>query len=85
MDYLERSAEISAEAKLSENEIDLFISLTNPLFGKEYDFVELYNLFAKLIKYDQGRKACELYKEKQKHYETEPSAYPELEDDVRIG
>lgn len=85
MDYLERAAKISAEANLSEKEVDLFISLTNPLLGKEYDFVELYNLFEKLIKYDQGGKACELYTEKQKHYETEPSAYPELEDDVRIG
>lgn len=85
MDYLERSAKISAKAKLSEKEIDLFISLTNPLFGKEYSFIELYNLFEKLIRYNQGTKACELYEEKQKHYETEPSAYPELEDDVRIG
>lgn len=85
MDYLERSAKISAEAQLSEKEMDLFISLTNPLLGKEYDFIELYTLFEKLIKFDQGGKACELYKEKQEHYETEPSAYPELEDEVRIG
>ena len=56
MDYLERAAKISAEANLSEKEVDLFISLTNPLLGKEYDFVELYNLFEKLIKYDQGVK-----------------------------
>ena len=48
MDYLERSAKISAEAQLSEKEMDLFISLTNPLLGKEYDFIELYTLFEKL-------------------------------------
>ena len=85
MDYLNRSAKIAAEANLSEKETDLFISLTNPLFGHNYDFIELYNLFSKLLNSNQGDEACSLYKEKQKHYETEPSAYPELEDDVQFG
>lgn len=85
MDYLVRSAEIAAEAQLSEKETYLFISLTNPLFSQKYEFTELYELFKKLVITDQGEKACELYKEKQDHYETEPSAYPELNDDVRIG
>lgn len=84
MDYLNRSAEIAAEANLTEKETDLFISLTNPLFRHNYDFRELYNLFSKLINSNQGDEAYKLYEEKQKHYETEPSAYPELEDDVRI-
>ncbi len=85
MDYLERASKISAVASLSEKETDLFLSLTNPLFEKKYDFVELYNLFSKLIEKNQGNKACELYKEKQQHYESEPSSYPELQDDVQIG
>ena len=85
MDYLERSAEIAAKAQLSEKETELFISLTNPLLSNKYEFTELYELFKKLVITDQGKKACELYKEKQEHYETEPSAFPELNDDVRIG
>lgn len=85
MDYLNRSAKIAAEAMLTEKETDLFICLTNPLLGHNYDFQELYSLFSKLINSNQGDEACKLYKEKQEHYETEPSAYPELEDDVQIG
>lgn len=38
-----------------------------------------------MIKYNQGDKACKLYEEKQKYFKTEPSAYPELEDDVQVG
>lgn len=85
MDYLNRSAEIAAEAKFTEKESCLFINLTNPLLGHDFNFIELYHLFEKLIKSNQGVKACELYEEKQDHYEAEPSAYPEFEDDVRIG
>ena len=85
MDYLDRLTKIAAQANLSEKETELFFSLTNPLYGSGYDFVELYHLFLKLIKNNQGDDACNLYVEKQKHFELEPSAHPELEDDVRIG
>ena len=38
-----------------------------------------------MIKYNQGDKASKLYEDKQKYFKTEPSAYPELEDDVQVG
>ena len=85
MDYLDRSAKIAAQANLSEKETELFFGLTNPLNRSGYEFVELYHLFLNLINTNQGDDACNLYVEKQKHFELEPSAYPELEDDVRIG
>ena len=83
--YLEQLSSISNSAQLTEKEIDLLWHLTSPISNKEYDFMDLYNLFSKLIQYNQGENICSLYKGKKDHFETEPSAYPDLDDIVHVG
>lgn len=86
MMYLERLAVISSSAQLTEEESNILRELTDPLnSNKKYPFRTLCSLFRKLIIDNQYEDFCRSLEHKNNHFETEPSAYPELTDEVQIG
>ena len=87
MEYLERLAEISADADLSEDQIDLLRDLTDPLYKKSRDcnLKEIQDIISKLVTHKQCEELAELIQDKWTHIELEPDAYEDLADDVSCG
>ncbi len=87
MEYLERLAEISVNADLSEDQKDLLRDLTDPLYKKDRDcnLMEIQDIISKLVKHEQCEILAELIQDKWTHIELEPDAYEDLADDVSCG
>lgn len=87
MEYLARLAEISADADLSEDQIDLLRDLTDPLYKKDRDcnLKEIQEIISKLVTHKQCEELAELIQDKWTHIELEPDAYEDFADDVSCG
>lgn len=87
MDYLERLAEISACANLTEDQKDLLRDLTDPLCGKDRDCIVavIRGIIFELVKYKKCEELAKLIQNKWTHIELEPDAYKDLIDDVSCG
>lgn len=82
MKYLERFAEISADANLSEDQIDLLRDITDPLYEKDRDcnVTEIRGIISKLVTHEKCEELAELIQNKWSHIELEPNAYEDSDD-----
>ena len=87
MEYLERFAEISADAGLTEDQIDLLRDLTDPLYKKDRicNVKDIQDIISKLVTHKQCEELAELIQDKWTHLELEHDAYEDLADDVSCG
>ena len=87
MEYLEKIAEISNVAKLSESQTNLLRDITDPLYEKDCNcnLKEIRSIISLLVEHEMCEELAKIVQNKWMHIELEPDSYNDLADDVLCG